>query len=1203
MVSTRSEETVLPPSDTVSVAKFEKIFHHRATSYKFLFLLSLLELLKHRGFGGWENIGYRRIAVEMLTLLYKPFSHGLILADRTKERFGPAFAAMKMEASPNSERSEVHEKILLHYNAEEHGDILALVPYRLIRPFCEDLELTEDYRSDDELINKKIIAKADEYFDQLKPLYRLHIETESLDVHPDWGHYISAHYDVLHDWVCEQWLTYLQNLNPAIESLRELIFWPPQHRNESRQLSRLHDAESFSFQAPPDAVPVSREQVQASLPLPDLPPVLFNGIPHNEGVHTITRASQRLCEELEKLPIPRSLCELKCSRGDVDWLKKWLRNLNYGHALNWLVYERYDSAPGIGASKRQALGLLLFLFLAESVRHELREGSVWNTFRSFASEKLYDVLFVQHHPNGHLLSALVDAASRFALRNVFGRPGVQQYYISIYLQFGITARGFAQIGHWLYSPPETVLHLTSETCASTYSAEFTTCWNRLRDYRAGDCTRSAAQTMLEHSPWFVIDRFESAFDSIAARSQSANTSVQPQPIATLKWKPNEQPKFEYRITGLNTLHLSDDIYMMKLGDVTLSRVVRGQDDCFSDVTVTLPADHAIVIVELKSMDDELITTWEVELWSDDEDIECFELPRGERYHWASALNRNSTYAILASDLLEPTDKDVQWTTIAPASKKLWLIPVEKLAQWQLNYEGEVFWQPVLSGERAPCLESLSVRTLDTSNLTDNDEIHLSVTGVPADVSVRKGKIGTLALNFERYSKYWFSRPEFFLPQALGLNGLQVSLLLQRADERFRLVRPVKLNMNAVLKWSNKKWTYLSRGDSITARSAKLDSFKIFLPEILSDNAEDVALFEGETYCRPFTERRQPIGALGGYGASLCAAPAFIGTKSKNVCTLISEVIDTGVISSWVYTNGKLRILLNRCIEPTDLHEVFLWSYQSEPFVIGRASVTCSSTTWELQVPNREAAKPLAVAIAYDGHLLGSLFTDTHRYARLANDTLTPETAAALLKWWHAPILSKSMFPQISKSAHAYPAEYLGAWLDQDGLPGNLSFSEDEEFWLSAAREVFAGYKPNPAQAQAILATLKGNSTFDQALLKLFRLSPELATKIIKKTKNTPDFQVIGHSLKSVLPTLVRFPPAPTYKLLQLNQGAVLLLEESSSALNIDSTCLKEHTKEFVHRVIEGIDVPDYLRHNISSCLRSPTYRNYLSALFLLELAT
>lgn len=1200
---------MLPASDLLQIKTLEGIFKNKATSYKYVLLLSLLDTIKARGFGGWDRIPLRRLAVEMLTLLYVPYDSGLVLATRSKESSGPALQKMEVPRGLTS-RNRVRDHVALRYNASQHGDILEYVPYRLIRPFFPDLELPPDQRNKDSLVNARIIELAAHYFDSIRPIYRIQTNKEFIDVHPDWGSYLTEHYDIIRNWVAEQWRLYIASLNSNVQDLDSRLFWEeetPSSLAKPGPASQVKEPEQAYAVAVVEPVAKTihnesrTERASTVVVAPLAIPSFFNGIEQVSAEDRLMAATNRLVDALESLPKPCSLCEIAIEDGDVNWLQTLLSSLPTGLLANWLTFARFERPQKLrGVTRRQSLGLMMFLFFAELTRRQGREGEVWAPIRASFSERASHFLFNQSQPNSCLLEALVDAANKFGLRNVFGVEGVQQYYLSIFLQFGFTSEGIVNLPYWLTgSSSQAIMRLTTHGAVAG-STSFRRLWQDLLDFRTGRISTQVISARIEESPW-ILPKDAARVIEHAARSVAAETVPESFVFdATLVWNGKDEPHFLCNV-NINGLELPNDVYSVVYKDFVVCKLVRSADGQFPPGCFKVECDASTAVFQLKSAADEIIESCCVDFWADDEDVQCFDMSTGRRLEDAYApLDKERRYVVLANSDLN-SSIHVDWCKIAGGERTLFSLPPSRLADFELTLDGGFIWDADLTGSRRTLFDTVSVSVYAESAITGNDSVHFQISGMPAGASIKSARIGALRLTFINIAKDWLSVQAVTVSDVLKLNGMRLSLTIETNERVLVISRPVNVSISGMIYWSDKSWSHYPAERPLSTKVAKQNPFKIFLPTVL-DNNPDVALFEGERFVRRLSSKKDCIRDLAGYGAPLLVAPTVIQGVSKNVSTLSSSVIDTGILEYFEREDDLVRLKLRNDLEPTSSHEVFLWDYCSEPVVIDHNRIGLpANNEWEIHLASHCLRHFSAVAIAYDGYRIGSVCHDTEKAVKKAAQSLGAQLAASLLRWWHFPLLQRSLSSQLQELIKRSPGEVLSAWLDEQGVWGDCVLNDDLEHWCATVREVLKNWKPDSSEeAVALLATLKGrDNDFYATLAKLFQGSPECAARIIKSARGTPVFPKLRESLEALVCDLLCIPARSSSA--QIRSSTDSFLADCALILDADRNFLKLQTEQFVEALLSSMQVTDANRHNVSAFIRAPRYRNYLSALIGIEI--
>ena len=216
---------------------------------------------------------------------------------------------------------------------------------------------------------------------------------------------------------------------------------------------------------------------------------IFSGISTDGGDRTIQEAVVALLERAQEqklLSNKWSFAELQLDNDDFQWLCDWTPHLSGIMARSWLVEEPWRN---ISIGHREcacatALGSLLLLFIAETARRTATEGILWTSFPQeyFSKSTLY-LLYNNGQPTRALKDALEMAARWLKLRHVFGIEGLQNWFDTVYLQFGFTHRGFQRrLPEWLVGQGRTqaMQHLLD---GSVCSETFTDLWDALRNFR------------------------------------------------------------------------------------------------------------------------------------------------------------------------------------------------------------------------------------------------------------------------------------------------------------------------------------------------------------------------------------------------------------------------------------------------------------------------------------------------------------------------------------------------------------------------------------------------------------------------------------------------------------------------------------------------------------------------------------------------
>lgn len=230
----------LPIADNLNISALAGLFDSRSTSYKYLYFLSLLDILKRINFARLSAISFREIIVEMLANAWYPHKF-FKLSFGTIDQIANKLDALELEITePILNFRDPDKKILRNtINNQNLEDIInsinRYVSYRLIRPFfTQETRGLKDY-----YVNPAIINLAKNQFDIKKPLYCFNAEDQqgcnAIILHPDWVEYLEENYTIVRGWVSWEWLNYMQQQNPSIPNVVNKLFMPQQRDSLANQ--------------------------------------------------------------------------------------------------------------------------------------------------------------------------------------------------------------------------------------------------------------------------------------------------------------------------------------------------------------------------------------------------------------------------------------------------------------------------------------------------------------------------------------------------------------------------------------------------------------------------------------------------------------------------------------------------------------------------------------------------------------------------------------------------------------------------------------------------------------------------------------------------------------------------------------------------------------------------------------------------------
>jgi transcriptional regulator with XRE-family HTH domain len=230
----------LPESSHVNVATLARLFDDTTNSYKYLFFVSLLDILRRRQFDVITPISFKELVIEMLANAWYPHTY-FKLSFGTQDKIADQLDALNLEVTTpilkftDTDKKDLRKAIRDQNINDTIKFISKYVPFRLIRPFFTPnlVGLT------DSKVNQGIVDLAIASFKTTKPLYSFDSSAASscsaILVHEDWSTYIETNYAIIRAWASWEWLNYMQRRNPNVPSIVNKIFMPQERSSLTKQ--------------------------------------------------------------------------------------------------------------------------------------------------------------------------------------------------------------------------------------------------------------------------------------------------------------------------------------------------------------------------------------------------------------------------------------------------------------------------------------------------------------------------------------------------------------------------------------------------------------------------------------------------------------------------------------------------------------------------------------------------------------------------------------------------------------------------------------------------------------------------------------------------------------------------------------------------------------------------------------------------------
>jgi len=221
----------LPQSEQLNISALSRLFGKTTNSYKYLFFISILDILDRRDFEEMMTISFRDLIIEMLANAWYPHNYFKLsfgVQDKISEKLCSIELSLSRFKEPDKKelRSAIAEQ-----NLDEILDSMKrYVPFRLIIPFLEQELKGIDRNYAVDIIVPKLSIN---YFKTRQPLYCFdsseYRQCQAIVLHPEWIYYIKTNYSIVRGWVSWKWLEYMQRCNPTTPAIANKLF-PPQNR-------------------------------------------------------------------------------------------------------------------------------------------------------------------------------------------------------------------------------------------------------------------------------------------------------------------------------------------------------------------------------------------------------------------------------------------------------------------------------------------------------------------------------------------------------------------------------------------------------------------------------------------------------------------------------------------------------------------------------------------------------------------------------------------------------------------------------------------------------------------------------------------------------------------------------------------------------------------------------------------------------------
>lgn len=699
---------------------------------------------------------------------------------------------------------------------------------------------------------------------------------------------------------------------------------------------------------------------------------------------------------------------------------------------------------------------------------------------------------------------------------------------------------------------------------------------------------------------------------------------------TLTWNPPSAPIFSCQVTDLDSLKLLENSYNIIIGNRLCAQLVRQRDNSYQvlpSVVINLPEIVPMLLAKIVTIDGQIVHSMSLELWDISEDVTVYNLSSKERLPdpWQQQMKTSSAYVLLLAPDLRVSPEPKYWQVIDKQQVKLYLLSNNWLATTKVFLEDELFWQPSLSSTSRPkpvWVKNIRVQIYNSRVIQLKETVSLAIGHTP-DIEVTFVRYDGLPLDFKRVSNTYTSIEAVILSMANPSQKPFIRIGLTNGSERISIIKPFNSGFCGVLKLTQNGWERFNTKDELTVEEASSSQFKIFPPEVW--NREEVefknwALMEGEVWLGRLWKRPHIIIGLAGFGAPLTVRHGAYNSFGGNAIVIANSVVNKGVISEVLLSTENLekvvRIILAYPVELDNNHHVIWWGVNGVVSNIRKYKIFIEEKTVLKINFEQVLSSPIAVALAYNGVRLSSWWSTKPPWVSLFSvaDQKSPLLVAALLRWFHLPILNSEALPFISRFAELNPESTLLAWLKNLGLLPFLSAVEINESWLSVVRIVFRTYVPKKHEGIRIITALLNlderniedpANLLEEFVLFLMRVDPLLMGKIlvawVDNFYTSPQERLaVGKLLQKICYNIANIEYASEQALQKAQKG---LLQEIAETMQLDSNFVQ---LGLINRAIEsfkGKVLKSFDEANIALAISIKPFRRLLSIQILETIAS
>lgn len=676
-----------------------------------------------------------------------------------------------------------------------------------------------------------------------------------------------------------------------------------------------------------------------------------------------------------------SLVELGWAEPDLLKIRKWSQTAAFDFREIRRQAVLYGTVRLDGA---EAVALAFLACCSDIAMARADETEMWSTIQSAFGPRLRSQLFGGPGvPKAPIREATERVCSKLGIRHVFGREGEQSWRRTVFLQFGMTRRGYQRLPWWLtgYSVLPTAVEelLSSQTLRSESFGEF---WRTLQRYRASQLSYSRAVSVLGQNPWVPASEVDAVLAAALERTDvketgaltaedSAENTDRLFGAPLLRWR-GEAPVFELPLRT-RSRWLTEPRYVFVLHSGKRVTATQREDEYRLDgkLEVDLAALEATVDLRLNQVSC-LPKPLCIALTPEGYDFVFYNLATGELLPYGNEkLVPGHPYALLARSSLDTTIEALEMRRVFDGAWVLRAYRGGVPPSLEIRRDGQILWTTLDTSERTSERQTPKFRvacaggrwgepaTFTVQPIPESTPTHFLIDGkrVPWESSTGGTYRASVTLTPDANYDSIHARVECILKNRVRWFGAELTMgaiqgIAIETEDGWKVLKETA-DMDA---------EYLRVHRIVTRLPPRFDGDDVSI--------DDWAWMEGSHFCgRPRTSASVVGEVVHAVGDPLRLS---VGPYNRPVGgdTIARSVIHSGVVGWIEEKDTDWQLQFRRSFELGKDHELWVWPSQSEtPKVLDR------STWWQdddvCHIRPESGVALVALAVSFKGNWLGA----------------------------------------------------------------------------------------------------------------------------------------------------------------------------------------------------------------------------------------